>query len=187
MSSAKQKRGCPRWFVRLVGELQSVQEVFAVFALLAKIRTTRFTIRHPANSEIREKGSVDIVLVGGGMTIKLKSGAALIRVTDKQISYGVGRNLWDSDHSISIDKFPNLRIEIYKHRGRPKEEFKRAQVRGELFDGTPWPKIAAKIRTTEDSARHYRDRGTTRLNGKVRVETESTVSGSRKASKTSGN
>ena len=166
------------------GGFQSVEEVFVAFAVLAKVRTMRFATRLPEESEIREEESVDIVLVGGGMTIKLKSGGALIRVTDKRISYGVGSALWDADHSISIDNFPNLRVEIYKHRGRPQEDFKRAQILGERDAGEKPSTVGKKFGMSEDTVRHYRDRDAPRLKGRGGARASAPPDGE---AKTSGN
>ena len=155
--------------------------------LLGKIPVSRFTQMIPAPEEIRE-GNFDVVLIGGGMRIQLRKGATPKGITDKMVCFGIGSALADKDWEISFDAFPNLQVSIYRHRGRPPKDLNRARIRGERAKGEHWPEVTKKVGTLSiDAARHYRDRDTTRLKGKVRGETESTGSGPRKVSKTSGN
>jgi hypothetical protein len=194
--------GATKWFVRFEGGFQSREEVFAAFAMLTKVPQIRDSPMFlPTASDINTQGkrklsftesNRDIKLVAEGMTVRLKRAITPTEITEPtettegHISFGVGHEgLVDADLWIQFDKFPDSLIKVYKARGRPRKDIKRAQVKGERASGKKWSEIAGKIDTSEDAARHYQREGP--LKRKVRAGTEAAASGLRKPPKTSEN
>jgi hypothetical protein len=154
MSLSKQNSGRPRWFVKFQGGFQNQDEAIEAFAMLANFRGQQYKTILPTGSQIRNY-KTDIVLLGDGMAITVKHGAMPRVITEKAVTFGVGPDLSDADLSFSLRKFPDLEVRIYKARGRPRQNVKRARVKGAReVEGDSWRKAGAKAKISRDAARH---------------------------------
>ena len=141
-------------------EFRSGEEFFAVISQIAKIPGTPFRTKIPSAAEIRA-GKTDVVLVGEDMRIEVRSGSTPLSVTRRRVSFGVG-NLAAHDWWITFDKFPHLKVKLYKHRGRPRKDLLRAQIRGESAEGKNLSELGRRFGLSRAATGHYRLRGETR-------------------------
>lgn len=147
------------WFVKFPGKFQKREDFITVADLIAKIPKTTFYVRTPSAADIKANRTY-VVLVGEGMSIKVREACTPSLVTDAHTCFSVDY-FGSRDWSITFDRFSDVgAVEIYASRGRPRKDLTRAQMRGERANGKKLSQIKDQLRLNSISAvSHYRGRG----------------------------
>ena len=151
--------GRPRsqWFVEFPRKFRDREQFFWVIRQLDRINGTQFSVRVPDAAAIRE-GKTAVLLVGSGMIIEVKSGATPLEITESRVAHGYS-GFADRDWWIGFEKFPDLKVKLYRHRGRPRNELRNALVQGKRAEGKSWKKVSKELGLANvETSRYYRKR-----------------------------
>jgi hypothetical protein len=131
----------------------NLSEFFAVAGLLAKIPGMPFKTIDPMDA-VRNGEHDNLVLKGNGVTIEIEHGVGTAIASERVTSVGFGSAMLDRDWEISFDDFSGVKVTLYRHRGRPRRDLVKAQIRGAKAEGKSWKEAGAPHGLSADAARH---------------------------------